>query len=123
MTQNEVTKVSGAILTCYLNNFYLNELKHTSIFNKSLKFAVNNAIKELTKVETIYFNEIDKVDEKNLADKLIANKITFLDYLLNRYDYNEFCIMQEIAVAYDLDPKRMKSISDKIHLENGGKKV
>ena len=123
MTQQDITKVSASILSCFLAGFYLNELRHTNIFKGALKVAINQAMNQLIKVERKYFNEIDKVDEKQMADKLIANKITFLEYLVKRYDYNDFSIMQEICVAYDLDPKRLKSISDKILLENGGTKV
>lgn len=123
MKEEDIIKVSASILSCFLTGFYLNELRHTNVFKGPLKVAINQAMNQLIKVEKKYFNEIEKVDEKEMADKLIANKICFLEYLVKRYDYNDFSIMQEICTAYDLNPKRIKSISDKIHLENGGTKV
>lgn len=48
--------------------------------------------------------------------------MTFLDWLLNEFDFNDFSKFQEIAYAYKLEPNRVTGITDKILLNNGAEK-
>lgn len=122
MNDKTLMNLSGAILECFLASFYLNEVKHTKVFKQSLKLALNNAQKELLLVEKNYFNGIDEIDEGQMSDKLVANKMAFIDYLVNRYSYDDFSFIQEILLAYDKNPKEMKKFSDEIIIDNGSKK-
>ena len=40
--------------------------------------------------------------------------------MLTKFDYSKYTKMLEVAVAFELNEKRLTSISDKILLENGG---
>lgn len=117
-----ITKVSGAILTSYINLFYLEEVSKTNLFKHKAKRNLSRTLEDLKEIEYKYFNEIEKVDTNDLNDKLTANQITFIDWMLNEFDFNEFTKFQEIAYAYKLDHKRVTGITDKILLENNSKK-
>lgn len=123
MNNKQIEKVSAAILTSYIALFYLEEAKFSGLFRQSAKKNLNRTIKDLREIESKYFNQIDEIDETGFTDKLTSNQITFLDFLLNKYSFNDFVILQEICVAYDLDYNRLKGISDKILIENGAKKI
>lgn len=123
MTSENITKVSGAILTSFINLFYLEEINKLGIVRHTAKKNLKRTLEDLKEIERVYFNETDKLDDKQLADKLIANKMVFIDWMLKEFDFNDFSKFQEIAYAYSLKPKRLTGITDKILLENGSKKV
>ena len=122
MNSKTITKISGAILTSYINLFYLEEVSKTNLFRHKTKLNLKRVIDDLKEIEYKYFNEIEKVDKNELNDKLTANQITFIDWMLNEFDFNEFTKFQEIAYAYKLDDKRVTGITDKILLENNAEK-
>ena len=122
MNRKIIEKISGAILTSYINLFYLEEVSKTNVFKHRSKLNLKRVLDDLKEIEYKYFNEIEKVDENELNDKLTANQITFINWLLNEFDFNEFTKFQEIAYAYKLDHKRVTGITDKILLENNAKK-
>ena len=114
MTDKDIQQVTGSILMCFIANHYLEEVKHLPIFKHSLKRSVNNTIKELQVVENKYFDKIDEIDDKQLADKLSANLISFLQVLLKGRLFHDFTTIQEILMAYELEPKKIKDTSDSI---------
>lgn len=120
MTKEEKTvhQATGAILCCQMASFYLEEVKHTSIFKHSLKRSINNTIKELKKVEFDYYDKIDNIDNNEMADKLSDNLINFINTIMKDKLFIDFCTLQEILIAYYLEPKAIKGISDKIHKKN-----
>ena len=61
------------------------------------------------------------MDEKDLGDKLVANKLEFVKWLLNEFDFNDFTKIQEVCIAYSKDKPKMVAASDKINLEHGAK--
>jgi len=75
----------------------------------------------LIKIEEDYFNETENVDDKDLSDKLVSNKLTFIDEFL-KFDFADFTKLQEVFVAFTKDRKRLVSISDKILIESKAKK-
>jgi len=76
-------------------------------------------IDDLLQIENNYFNKIEAVDKDNLGDKLVANKLEFIEFLLNKFTFNDFSKMQEVAVAYALDKEAITKVSDEILLKNG----
>lgn len=122
MNTKIITKISGAILTSYINLFYLEEASKTNLFRHKIKLNLKRVIDDLKEIEYKYFNEIEKIDENELNDKLTANQITFIDWMLKEFDFNEFTKFQEIAYAYKLNAKRVTGITDKILLENNAEK-
>ena len=122
MTKEQITKISGAIISSFINLHYLEEVKRLGIIKQSTKRNLNRTLEDLKLIETDYFNETEKLDDENIGDKLIANKMIFIEWLLNEFDFNDFIKFQEIAYAFQLDPKRISGISDKILIENGAKK-
>ena len=120
MTNKQIEKVQGAILSCFESLHFLQECKHLGVFRNKTKLNLKRTFNDLLEIETKYFNEIDKIDDNNLADKLVANKLEFIDYMLTKFDYSKYTKMLEVAVAFELNEKRLTSISDKILLENGG---
>jgi len=96
VTDKQLEKISGAILTSFINLHYLEEAKNTGLFQRRIKQNVNRTIEDLIYIETEYYNKVESVDDRGLSDKLIANKIEFLKWLLNDFDFNDFCKIQEI---------------------------
>ena len=121
MNSKDITKVSGAIITSYTNLFFLEEISRLNIVRHTVKKNLNRTIEDLKQIETDYFTQVDKIDKDNLADKLVSNKITFIDYILNAFDFNDFCKMQEVCYAFKLDRQRVTGITDKILRENQNK--
>ena len=119
VTDKELEKISGAILTSFINLHYLEEAKNTGLFQRRIKQNVNRTIEDLIYIETEYYNKVESVDDRGLSDKLIANKIEFLKWLLNDFDFNDFCKIQEICKAFDFDREALTKTSDAILLKNG----
>tara|TARA_R100000935_G_C2818378_1_gene158452 strand:+ start:330 stop:710 length:381 start_codon:yes stop_codon:yes gene_type:complete len=119
VTNKQLEKISGAILTSFINLHYLEEAKNTGLFQRRIKQNVNRTIEDLIYIETEYYNKVESVDDRGLSDKLIANKIEFLKWLLNDFDFNDFCKIQEICKAFDFDREALTKTSDAILLKNG----
>lgn len=121
LSEKAVQFVSGGIISSYITTHYLEESKHLGVFKQSAKMNVNRTLKDLIKIEEDYFNETENVDDKDLSDKLVSNKLTFIDEFL-KFDFADFTKLQEVFVAFTKDRKRLVSISDKILIENKAKK-
>jgi len=119
VTDKQLEKISGAILTSFINLHYLEEAKNTGLFQRRIKQNVNRTIEDLIYIENEYYNKVESVDDRGLSDKLIANKIEFLKWLLNDFDFNDFCKIQEICKAFDFDREALTKTSDAILLKNG----
>ena len=101
-TEKDIEKISGAIITSFTNLHYLEEVSRLGVIKHIAKKNLSRTLEDL---------------------KLIANKMSFVEFLLNDFSFNDFSKFQEIACAYKLDPKRVTGITDKILLENGAEKV
>jgi|NorSeaMetagenome_1021524.scaffolds.fasta_scaffold00484_9 hypothetical protein len=121
LSKKAVQFVSGGIISSYITTHYLEESKHLGVFKQSAKMNVNRTLKDLIKIEEDYFNETENIDDKDLSDKLVSNKLTFIDEFL-KFDFADFTKLQEVFVAYTKDRKRLVSISDKILIEDNAKK-
>ena len=121
LSEKAVQFVSGGIISSYITTHYLEESKHLGVFKQSAKMNVNRTLKDLIKIEEDYFNETENVDDKDLSDKLVSNKLTFIDEFL-KFDFADFTKLQEVFVAFTKDRKRLVSISDKILIESKAKK-
>jgi len=121
LSKKAVQFVSGGIISSYITTHYLEESKHLGVFKQSAKMNVNRTLKDLIKIEEDYFNETDNVDDKDLSDKLVSNKLTFIDEFL-KFDFADFTKLQEVFVAFTKDRKRLVSISDKILIADKAKK-
>jgi hypothetical protein len=119
LTKKNLEKISGAIITSFVNQHFLEEAMRTGLFRHRVKNNVNRTIKELMHIESEYYNKIEDVDDKGLGDKLIANKLEFVKWVLNEFDFNDFCKIQEICKAYTLDKETLTKTSDKILTFNG----
>ena len=121
LSQKAIQFVSGGIISSYITTHYLEESKHLGVFKQSTKMNVNRTLKDLIKIEEDYFNETENVDDKDLSDKLVSNKLTFIDEFL-KFDFADFTKLQEVFVAFTKDRKRLVSISDRILIEDKAKK-
>ena len=121
LSEKAVQFVSGGIISSYITTHYLEESKHLGVFKQSAKMNVNRTLKDLIKIEEDYFNETENVDDKDLSDKLVSNKLTFIDEFL-KFDFADFTKLQEVFVAFTKDRKRLVSISDRILIEDKAKK-
>jgi len=121
LSKKAVQFVSGGIISSYITTHYLEESKHLGVFKQSAKMNVNRTLKDLIKIEEDYFNETENVDDKDLSDKLVSNKLTFIDEFL-KFDFADFTKLQEVFVAFKKDRKRLVSISDRILIEDKAKK-
>lgn len=121
-SEKQLEQISGAIITSFEAQHFLEECKRLKVFKHTAKKNVNRTLNDLKFIEDNYFNVIEESDENGLSDKLVANKLEFIKWLLEKFNFNDYCKIQEVCVAFTLDRKRLTSISDKIHLENGGKR-
>lgn len=120
--EKELELISGGIISSYVNMHFLEEAKRLNVFKQKAKQNVGRTLSDLIDIETNLFIPIDDVDGTDLSDKLVANHLTFIDEFL-KFDFHDFSKLQEVFVAFTVDPKRLTGISDKILLENGGSKV
>ena len=119
MRQKDLEKISGAILTSFVNLHFLEDADKIGLFKQKVRNNVRRTISDLKEIEVNYYNKVEEVDESDLADKLTTNKMVFLEWLLNKFDFNDFCKIQEICLAYELDKEAITESSDKV-LENNG---
>jgi len=122
-TEKQLEKISGAIITSFVNLHFLEEADNIGLFRQRVKNNVRRTMADLIDIENNYFAKVEEVDEKDLGDKLVANKLEFVQWLLNKFDFNDFSKLQEVCSAYSLDPKELSDTSDKILFNNGAKIV
>jgi len=118
MSKKDLEQASGAIISSFVALHYLEEVSHTSVFKKDLKYKVKSAIEALKKVEKDYYDKIENIDSNDLSNKLSHNSISFIEACIHKQLFNDFTVIQEIIMAYKIDPKSIKGISDKIHNKN-----
>lgn len=119
LTEKDLEKISAVIITSFINLHFLEDAANTGLFRQRLKNNVRRTIKELMYIESEFYNKVEEVDEKGLADKLIANKMMFVHWLLNEFKFNDFSKIQEVCKAFTLDQERLTKLSDEILIENG----
>ena len=122
LTKKQLIKVSGAILSSYINNHYLEETKHLGVFRQTTKKNVSRTLEDLLKIELEFFDKVYDLDGDKVGSTVIQNNLVFIDEFL-KFDFNQFSKLQEVFVAYTKDPKRITSISDKILIKSGAKKI
>jgi hypothetical protein len=122
LTKKELITVSGGILSSYINNHYLEQAKHLGVFKQTAKRNVSRTLDDLVKIEIDWFDKVYNVDTKDIGGTLIDNSMSFISKML-KFDFNDFCELQEVIVAYSLNKKRIKNISDKILIDNGAVKL
>lgn len=121
-TEKQIQNVSGAIASCFESLHYLEECKKLGIFQRETKQNVNRTLKDLLQIEKQFYDKVTDIDENDLTDKLMANKLTFYDWLLNKFNLSQVNKLMEVCCAFSVDEKRLTSISDKILIKNGAKK-
>lgn len=121
--EKQLEQITGAILTSFINLHFLEEAMQSGLFRQRVRKNVKRTIDDLLLLEHTYFSEIEKVDENDLGDKLVANNLEFLTFLLKMFRFNDFSKMQEIAVAYSLDKEAITKASDEVLIKNGAKEV
>ena len=122
LTKKQLIKVSGAILSSYINNHYLEETKHLGVFRQTTKKNVSRTLEDLLKIELEFFDKVYDLDGDKVGSTIIQNNLVFIDEFL-KFDFNEFSKLQEVFVAYTKDSKRITSISDKILIKAGANKI
>tara|TARA_R110002124_G_scaffold71463_1_gene191509 strand:+ start:11 stop:418 length:408 start_codon:yes stop_codon:yes gene_type:complete len=123
MTKKQVVAVSGAIITSFVNLHFLEEVSRSGAFRQSAKNNVKKTLQDLIQIEEKMFSEIEAIDDENIGDKLVANKLQFVDWILNRFDFNDFSKIQEVCIAYSMDTARLTKVSDQILTENGSEVI
>ena len=121
--EKQLEQITGAILTSFINLHFLEEAMQSGLFRQRVRKNVKRTIDDLLSLEHRYFSEIEKVDENDLGDKLVANNLEFLSFLLKMFRFNDFSKMQEIAVAYSLDKEAIIKVSDEVLIKNGAKEA
>jgi hypothetical protein len=119
--KKQLEQITGAILTSFINLHFLEEAMQSGLFRQRVRKNVKRTIDDLLLLEQTYFNEIEKADENDLGDKLVANNLEFITFLLKMFRFNDFSKMQEIAVAYSLDKEAITKVSDEVLIKNGAK--
>ena len=122
LTKKQLIKVSGAILSSYINNHYLEETKHLGVFRQTTKKNVSRTLEDLLKIELEFFDKVYDLDGDKVGSTIIQNNLVFIDEFL-KFDFNQFSKLQEVFVAYTKDPKRITSISNKILIKAGANKI
>jgi len=122
LNENQIENLSGAILTGFEHCHYLEEMVKAKVFAPAALNQVKKTLKHLMFLEESFYNQVEAMDEDNLADKIMSNKLDYVKRHLNKYHNSKYIKFQQIEVAFDLDPVRLAGISDKILQENGAKK-
>ena len=122
-TEKQLEQISGAIITCFVNLHFLQEADSSGLFRQRVKNNVRKTMADLIDIENNYFAKIEEVDEKELGDKLVANKLEFVKWLLNKFDFNDFTKLQEVCIAYSLNKEELTETSDRILRENGAETI
>lgn len=119
LTEKQLEQISGAIITSFVNLHFLEEAKNCGLFRHQTKKHISRTLKDLIEIENNYFSQVEEVDEKDLGDKLVANKMEFIKWLLSKFRFNDFTKLQEICISYSLDKDKMIELSDSILTANG----
>ena len=119
VTRKQAEIIGGAVISSYINLFYLNEAKASGLFKHKVLQNVNRTTTDLIGIEKEMFDKIEGTDDDDLGGKLVSNHIEFVDWLLNHYSYSNFTKLQEVCAAFTINPNRLTRISDKILKENG----
>lgn len=119
INDKQIEKITGTIITSFVNLHFLEEVKASRLVKQKVKYNLKRTLNDLLEIENQYFDKIDNIDENNLSDKLVANKLEFVKWLLNKFDFNDFTKLQEVCIAYSLDPKKLTETSDSILEQNG----
>lgn len=122
LNDKQLETVSGAILTSFINLHFLHEAKNLGVFKQKAKLNLNRTMQDLMFIEKQLFDKLDSIDDSETADKLIANKMEFVDWVLNKFSYYEFLKVQEVCAAYSIDKEKLTKVSDEILIKNGAKK-
>ncbi len=122
ISKEKLEKISGAILTSFINLHFLEECDRTGLFKQKIKNNLRRTISDLKDVELNYYNKIEKVDEGDLADKLTTNKMIFIEWMLKKFNFNDFCKLQEICLSYEMDREAIEEVSEKILKQNSENK-
>jgi len=123
ISKRKLEKISGAILTSFINLHYLEECDRTGLFKYKTKNNLRRTVSDLKDIELNYYNNVEKVDKGDLADKLITNKMVFIEWILNKFDFNDFCKIQEICLAYEIDKEEISKASEIVLEKNGAEKI
>ena len=123
ITKKDLLNISGGVLSSFENLHYLEECKDLKVFRHTAKKNLSRTLEDLMKIEIELYNEIEKVDEKDLQAKKTENNLDFMKWLLTSFDSSQVQKLKEVCVAFSIDEKRITSISDKIHLNNGSIKA
>lgn len=116
-----IRKVSGAIIASYVNLHYLQETKHLNVFRQTAKVNVKRTLNDLIEIERDWYDEAEKIDTNETSSKMISNNLQFVDAFLD-FDFSDFTKLQEVFIAFTLDRKRLVGVSDKILIDNNLKK-
>jgi Rad3-related DNA helicase len=119
LNEKQLEKITGAIITSFVNLHFLEEIKLSRLVKHKVKNNLNKTLNDLIQIERKYFDEIESIDDDNLSDKLVANKLEFVKWLLNNYSYNDFTKLQEVCLAYTTDRKKVTDITDSILKDSG----
>jgi hypothetical protein len=123
LTEKKLEKISGAILSSFINLHLLEDAEKIGLFRQRVRNNIRRTINDLKEIEINYYNKIEEVDEKELGDKLTANKLIFLDWVLNKFDFNDFCKIQEVCLAYEADKERITQVTDEVLINNGAEQI
>ena len=123
LTEKQLEKISGAILTSFVNLHFLEEISTIGIFKHRVKNNVKRTMNDLLDIENNFFNKIEELEDNNIADRVVANKLEFVGWLLNEFDFNDFTKIQEVCIAYSKDKVKLSAVSDDILLEYGAKTI
>ena len=93
------------------------------MFKQKTKNNLRRTISDLKEIELNYYNKVEKVDKGDLADKLITNKMIFIEWMLKKFNFNDFCKLQEICLAYELDKDVICKASETLLEKNGAVKI
>jgi len=93
------------------------------LFKQKTKNNLRRTISDLKDIELNYYNKVEKVDQGDLADKLTTNKMIFIEWILKEFDFNDFCKLQEICLAYNIDKDAIGKASETVLEKNGAEKV
>jgi len=113
LSETDLQKVGAGIIALQAALFFLEEIKHTKYYSRSLKKNMNLVMDELIKNEAELY---DKLFDHN--DEVVTG--VYKDYtrvhemLLNSGSLGSYIVIGNIIAAHQKDPKAIEGIAAKI---------
>ena len=105
-------KIAASVIANQLALHFNEELKHTGIYKRSLKYRLNGIIKELQEAEKKEFDLVFNENEE-AAHAISANLMDIVNTMV-KDGFTSMLMVGNMQLAYKKNPKAVEGIINKI---------